>query len=217
MSYIPDKESEFVDWSGNLIDGSKKHAAELDLPADQLTGLETLHTEVKALHEKCQTASYTKLDMQAKNEKKALLKKKEEGFVRFHLQNNEKMTDNIRKELRIPIYDRTLTPRPAPDSIPDIEIATPHPRTLRIKFRPEKGARWGKPEFVHGLECLWVIADAPPEKISDLLYSAFTTRSPLELSFDENDRGKRVYFAVRWESGTVKKGPWSDIFSAVIP
>jgi hypothetical protein len=41
--------------------------------------------------------------------------------------------------------------------------------------------------------------------------------SPLELTFDENERGKRVYFAVRWESGTVKKGPWSNILSAVIP
>jgi hypothetical protein len=44
-----------------------------------------------------------------------------------------------------------------------------------------------------------------------------STRSPLELTFDENERGKRVYFTARRESGTVKKRPWSDIFSAVIP
>jgi hypothetical protein len=123
--------------------------------------------------------------------------------VRFHLKNNEKMTDNIRKDLRIPIYDRTPTPQSAPGSIPDIEIVTPHPQTLRVKFRPEKGARWGKPEFVHGLERLWVIADAPPKKISGLLHSAFATRSPPELSFDENERGKRVYFAVREEKGGI--------------
>ena len=43
------------------------------------------------------------------------------------------------------------------------------------------------------------------------------TKNPLDLSFDEDLRGKRVYFAVRWESGTVKKGPESEIFSAVIP
>jgi hypothetical protein len=51
----------------------------------------------------------------------------------------------------------------------------------------------------------------------DLLHSAFATRSPLELTFDEDERRKRVYFAVRWESGTVKKCPWTDIFSAIIP
>jgi hypothetical protein len=217
MSYIPSKEADFADWSANLITVSRAHAAEWSLPSAQLTELETLHNEFKALHEKCRTASYTKLDMQAKNEKKTLLKKKEEVFVRNNLQNNDAMTDNGRKALRIPIYDRTPTPHPAPSAIPEIEIATPLPRVLHIKFRAENAPRWGKPAHVHGLECLWVIADTPPAKIEDLLRSAFATRSPLELSFDEDKRGRRVYFAVRWESGAAKKGPWSDIFNAVIP
>jgi hypothetical protein len=37
------------------------------------------------------------------------------------------------------------------------------------------------------------------------------------MTFDEDQRGKRLYFAVRWETGAVKKGNWSDIFSAIIP
>ncbi|MDR0644922.1 MAG: hypothetical protein LBG05_08510 [Treponema sp.] len=217
MSNIPTKEVEFVEWSGNLIDVSKNHKVEWALPDDKLSALESLYIEVKALHEKCQTAASTKLDMQSKNEKKDLLRKNEAEFVRFHLQNNDKVSDTGRKELRIPIHDRTPTPHPAPDTVPEVEVETPHSRTLRIKFRHENAARWGKPEFVHGLECLWVIADVRPERIGDLLHSAFATRSPLELTFDEDERGKRVYFAVRWESGTVKKGPWSDFFNAVIP
>jgi hypothetical protein len=87
---------------------------------------------------------------------------------------------------------------------------------LRIKFRAVNAARWGKPANVHGLECLWVIAETPPKEIEELLHSSFATRSPLELVFNESERGKRVYFAVRWESGTVKKGPWSEIFSGII-
>ncbi|MDR2633811.1 MAG: hypothetical protein LBC51_09365 [Treponema sp.] len=74
-------------------------------------------------------------------------------------------------ERGIPIYDR---------------ISMPHPRTLRIRFRHERSKRWGKPEFVHGLECLRAIADAPPEKIQDLLHSAFATRSPLECYFQRD-------------------------------
>jgi hypothetical protein len=53
--------------------------------------------------------------------------------------------------------------------------------------------------------------------VKDLLHSEFATRSPLELVFEEDERGKKGYFAARWESGTVKKGKWSDIFYAVIP
>jgi hypothetical protein len=94
---------------------------------------------------------------------------------------------------------------------------TPFPRTVQIKFRGINAPRWGKPEYVHGLECLWVISDTVLAKIEDLLHSSFSTHSPLELTFDEDQRGKRLYFAVRWENGTVKKGPWSDIYSAIIP
>jgi hypothetical protein len=50
-----------------------------------------------------------------------------------------------------------------------------------------------------------------------LLHSDFATRSPLELKFEEDERGKWVYFAVRWESGAMKKGPTSAIFNVVIP
>ncbi|MDR2193966.1 MAG: hypothetical protein LBP19_05815 [Treponema sp.] len=217
MDYIPTKESEFIEWSDNLITVSKANSSEWGLPQAQLTELETLHVEVKALHEKCKTPMRTQLDVQAKNEKKAVLKKKERVFVRNHLQNNDLMTNNGREALRIPIYDKKPTPHPAPSTIPEVEIESPYPRILHIKFRAAHAPRWGKPANVHGLECLWVIAETPPEEIDDLLHSAFATRNPLELVFNESDRGKRVYFATRWESGTVKKGRWSAIYSAVIP
>jgi hypothetical protein len=155
--------------------------------------------------------------MQAKNEKKRRLIHLEEVFVRNNLQNNDAMTDTIRKELRIPIHDTTPTPQPAPDSIPEVEVETPHPRTVRIKFRDEHAPRWGKPEHVHGLECLWRVMEERPVQVKDLQHSAFATRSPLELVFEEDERGKKVYFAVRWENGAGKKGLWSDIYSAIIP
>jgi hypothetical protein len=217
MSYFPAKEAEFVSWSANLIAGSKKYAAELDLPADQLAALEALQDEFALLHEKCRTAARSKVDTLAKNEAKAALIKKEEVFVRNHLQNNDRMTDPIRAELGIPVYDTKPTPLPAPESVPEAEVLTPHPRTVRIRFRGENAPRWGKPAGVHGIECLWAVAEAPVIRIADLSHSSFATRNPLDLVFEEDQRGKRVYFAVRWESGTVKKGPWSEIQSAVIP
>ena len=58
----------------------------------------------------------------------------------------------------------------------------------------------GKHKNAHGLECLWASLDAPPD-----------------LVFDDDGRGKRIYFAVRWESSTNKKGPWSEVFSAIVP
>jgi hypothetical protein len=214
---IPTKEEDFVDWSENLIAVSIAHKSEWKLPEDKLTELQTLHGRVKTLHELCRTASYTRLDMQEKNEKKERLIHLEEAFVRNNLQNNDAMTDNGRRELGIPIHDDTRTPVPAPDGIPEIEIETPHSRTVRIKFRDEHAARWGKPKHVHGLECVWAFLDEPPAHVKDLSHSEFATRSPLELVFEENEPGKKMYFAARWDTGAMKKGKWSDIFSVIIP
>jgi hypothetical protein len=215
--YIPAKESEFFDWSGNLITVSKANKALLGLPEDKLDEIETAHGEAKALHEKCQTASYTKVDMEMKREKIELLRHLEEVFVRNNLQNNDRMTNALRAELRIPIRDPHPSPGRKPATIPEVEVAMPHPRVLIFKFRGPGAKRWGKPEGVHGMELLWLIAETPPAKVKDLLHSAFATKSPLELAFEEDDRGKRLYFAVRWENGTVQKGDWSEIFSAIIP
>jgi hypothetical protein len=154
MSYIPTKEADFVDWSENLLAVSTAHKAEWNLSQSKLDELLALHTEVKRLHLLCQTAVYTKLDMQAKNEKKKQLVQMEEVFVRNNLQNNDAMTDNGREELRLPIHDKTPSTHPVPDTLPDIEIETPLPREVQIKFRALNAPRWGKPEYVHGLECL---------------------------------------------------------------
>jgi hypothetical protein len=53
--------------------------------------------------------------------------------------------------------------------------------------------------------------------IDGLVHSDFDTASPFTLKFDEADRGKRVYFCLRWESSTNLKGPWGEIGAAIIP
>ncbi|MDR3115721.1 MAG: hypothetical protein LBU25_09405, partial [Treponema sp.] len=138
------------------------------------------------------------------------------GFVNRYLRFPP-VTDEDRDNMGIPNRDATLTPVPKPQEVPELEVSTPLPRTLRFRFRGIGAKHWGKPEGVHGIELLWIIADAPPGDFDDFPHSAFSTKSPLELSFSEAQRGKKVFFAARWESGTVKKGPETEIFSAVIP
>jgi hypothetical protein len=215
--YIPGKEAEFIEWSENLITVSNGNKTLWGLPEDKLTEIGGLHNEAKALYEKCKTASYTKVDMEQKKEKIKLLRHLEGVFVKNNLQNNDKMTDSGRTALRIPIHDTHPTPHGKPGGIPDIEVETPHPRLLSVRFRAASAPRWGKPDNVHGMELVWLISDEPPRETEDLVHSAFATRSPLELSFKESERGKWVHFAVRWENGTVRKGDWSEIFQAVIP
>jgi hypothetical protein len=159
---------------------------------------------------------HTSVDTEAKNNAKKASKATIRNFVNQYLRFPP-VSDEDRTAMGIPNHDTHSSPIPRPEGIPMIEVLTPHPRIIHIRFRGENSKRWSKPQYVHGLECLWVIAETPPTEIEDLLHSAFTTANPLELSFKESERGKWVYFAVRWETGTSLKGDWSEIFNAIIP
>jgi hypothetical protein len=67
------------------------------------------------------------------------------------------------------------------------------------------------------MELVWLISDTPPKEVEELVHSAFATKSPLELNFKESERGKRLYYAVRWETNAMKKGKFSAIYSVIIP
>ncbi|MDR1307981.1 MAG: hypothetical protein LBK74_10465 [Treponema sp.] len=159
---------------------------------------------------------YTQVDKEAKNDAKRASKKAIRAFVNQYLRFPP-VTDEDRTAMHIPNHDTHPTPVPIPGDIPEVEAQTPLPRVLRFRFRRANMKRWGKPRDVHGMELVWVISDTPPTKLAELIHSAFATKSPLELTFDEDQRGKRVYYAVRWETNAMKKGNFSEIFSAIVP
>jgi hypothetical protein len=86
-----------------------------------------------------------------------------------------------------------------------------------INFRDKNEKGTAKPKGVRGAEIAWAILDTPPTDWSELIHSAFDTRTPAELTFSGNDRGKTLYYALRWENNVGQKGPWSEIYSAIIP
>ncbi|MDR1273488.1 MAG: hypothetical protein LBK12_02965, partial [Odoribacteraceae bacterium] len=66
-------------------------------------------------------------------------------------------------------------------------------------------------------EIRWAISETPVVNVDDLTHSAFDTRTPFNLEFRGEERGKAVYFCLRWENTRGEKGPWSEIQSAIIP
>jgi hypothetical protein len=110
----------------------------------------------------------------------------------------------------------TRTPAPVPETAPEAEIRFPAASVIEIHFRNSGSERKGKPDGVHGAETRWAILDAPPSKMDDLVHSSFDTRSPFRLMFDIDQRGKTLYFAVRWENTRGVKGPWSEIHNVIV-
>jgi hypothetical protein len=89
---------------------------------------------------------------------------------------------------------------------------------LIIHFFKKGGShRKGKPAGQHGAEVGWLLSDTPPLRWDELTHSAIDTNSPFTLSFENDQRGKTVYFAIRLENTRGEKGPWSEIMNAIIP
>jgi hypothetical protein len=218
--YIPANDAEFEVWFNNLVEYVLARVLVAQpvwthIPKTEAEALAAAYTAWHTAYLPTQKP-HSPVETEAKNDAKKAAVKVVQLFVNRYLRYPP-VTDEDRTAMGIPNRDTQPTPVPRPDDIPEVEALTPKPRVLRFRFRRVNMQRWGKPEGVHGLELVWLIADAPPKKVAELVHSAFATKSPLDLTFEEDDRGKRVYFAVRWETGAMKKGDFSEIMSAIIP
>jgi hypothetical protein len=128
------------------------------------------------------------------------------------------VTDEDRDNMGIPNKKTSYSRVEVPDTSPQIFIDTGTRRRIIIYYKDEKSARRGKPKGVHGIAVRWAILDHPPESIDELTNYAFDTNPPLTLTFDESQRGKRIYMAAAWEiEREGEKGPYGAIVEAVIP
>jgi hypothetical protein len=116
----------------------------------------------------------------------------------------------------LPIHKTTRTRAKIADKAPWVEVLTNILRHLIFVYGTSRTDR-AKLEDQHGMELVYVVGGERPVDISQLIHSVFDTRSPLDIEFTEEERGKVVWFAVRWENTRGEKGPWSEIYFAIIP
>jgi hypothetical protein len=158
--------------------------------------------------------------------KTAALKTAENAFIPVYrhlyngiLKDNPLVTDADLVAMGLPERgDGERHPAPVPETSPAATAKTPEAGIVEIHFRDSSvdNSSRAKPFGVHGAEIGWVVSDTPPVNWSQLVHSSFDTASPFRLSFEGEDRGRRLYFALRWENTRGQKGPWSDIQDAII-
>jgi hypothetical protein len=104
-----------------------------------------------------------------------------------------------------------------PGDAPSTELNTTLIRHIIILFWEFKSLLKGRPKNARGAEVRWVIADENPGDLEALIHWQFVTHSPFRLEFEECDRGKWVWFCVRWVGTGGEPGPWGMIQSVMIP
>jgi hypothetical protein len=153
----------------------------------------------------------------AKDEAKEAAKSAMRDFANSNIRYNKQMTDEDKLVYGIRPVDKTATPAGELESYPEAEPDTSIIRQITINFWDSATKKRGKPHGVHGAEIRWALLDRAPALVGELVNSDFDTASPFMLKFDENQRGQRVYFCLRWETNTNVKGPYGEIYSAIIP
>jgi hypothetical protein len=215
--FMPTKKNDFFDWVNNvLMSYVSAHYAEWNITSiDALVALFDAFNAryLTAENPTTRTPAAVKAFQNARSEFENELRK----FIKSHITYNPLVTDEDRVNMHLPIHDSKPTPVQPPNSYPDFEVDSSIIRRLTLNFRDSGSTSKAKPRGVHGAEIRWSILDTPPELVDDIAGSAFTTRTPYTMEFTEVQRGKSVYFCMRWETGSGQKGPWSEIVKAIIP
>jgi hypothetical protein len=215
--YIPTTDGNFLEWVKNLLTYLQEHAREWELDPSTYAELERLLSIYQAAYEKAKAPNRGSADVLAKNESRNALKKATRQYVKEYLINNHHITDEDRKLMGLPIHDTKPTPAVVSISPPKAEAKQPSPAVVEIHFHDAESEDRAKPEGQPGAEIAWIVSDEKPADWDDLTHSSYSTRSPLRLAFKAPDRGKTLYFALRWQNTRGIKGPWSEIMSTIIP
>ncbi|MDR3180946.1 MAG: hypothetical protein LBT61_03340 [Prevotellaceae bacterium] len=215
---IPSNDRSFLTWLLNLLNyiaaGGLSRFRIPDEPYNKVSA-EAADFEAK-LKVADEPDTRTKASVQAKTTARKLVEKDVRQFVKEFLASNSLVTDADRDNMGIPIHSTTRHPAQVAGLPPYITVSVDGPRRLRFDFGEASSSKV-KPAGQHGVEIAWVVSDEMPASYSGLIRSSFDTHTPLILSFDLPDAGKRIWFAARWENTRGEKGPWTEIMSAIIP
>lgn len=144
--------------------------------------------------------------------------------VKFYIKGVESvltLTPTDREKLFVP-KRKTRSVIKKPSEVPAIEIISRTLGAIKIQvsfFEQENLAIKRFPDGVSSVVILTAITqvnDAAPQA-DDFKLFMNSSRSRIELIFDEADRKKEVYMKIAYENEKGERGPFSEVVSIVIP
>jgi hypothetical protein len=215
--FIPDNDHSFLSWVINFLKYLFQALARFGFPEEKYQELAAQRNDfAEKLETAEEPATRTTLTVQAKNDARKLLEANIRQAINQYLAYNPAVTDIDHEGLGIPIHSKSRHPAPVEKTFPWTKASTALIRHLSFDYGSSETSKT-KPAGQHGMELASVISDTKPANIRELTHSHFDTHTPLVIEFEEEERGKTFWYAVRWENNNGEKGPWSEIMSVVIP
>ena len=215
--YIPSRDEDFLIWVKNLFDYANVHEADWLINPDAWTQFDKQIKAYEAALKKAQEPNRGSADVLVKNETRDALKKTVRQLVKEYLEYNHLITDEDREHMRLPIHDTTHTRRPRPGSRTALTGQPTNNRQHTLSALDQKTGKKTKPNDAYGVKYAWEIRETLPESPDDLRHSLFSRKTVHVFDYEEKDRGKKVFYAARYENAKGEGGPWSDIIDLLIP
>jgi hypothetical protein len=217
-NYLPKAYALLLSWLVNFMSYLVANMQRFGIPTSKVDPLQKLVSDYQTAQTNSVNPNAGKADRLDRSEKAAIASKAVRDFVNANLRFNEAVTDEDRVKMGLTVPDPKPTPKPEPKTQTVVDaIDSSTIMRISLHYKDSDSTTRAKPDGMHGAEIRWAIRDTPPEVTDDLIHSEFSTRSPHTFIFDENQRGKTVWFRLRWENNRAMKGPWSELYSAIIP
>ncbi|MDR1602988.1 MAG: hypothetical protein LBS42_11255 [Tannerella sp.] len=216
--YLPKAYVALLNWLLNFVSYVAQNIQRFGIPTSKFETLQKEIGDFQSAQTKAEHPNAGKADRLEREELAKAVSKALRYFVNVNLRYNENVTDQDRVNMGLTVPDTTPTTPPAPSTQPVVtETDSSIIMRITLHYKDSKSASKAKPYGIHGVEIRWAILDGPPVTTADLMNSEFSTRSFHTFVFEENQRGKTVWFRLRWENTRGEKGPWSELYSAIIP
>jgi hypothetical protein len=155
-------------------------------------------------------------------------------FIKNHYFLSPPLNDVNFISLRLKPKDSAHTPVPPPTDQAEADISRPGEHLVMLHLRAAATAKVDPHRSDYGFRIYWGILPAGgavientagtkrelvqvPVSGEELPHSRFTRRKKELFDFPQEDRGKTIYFCIRYENAKGESGPWGPIFSTIIP
>jgi hypothetical protein len=233
--FIPGADAAFNAWQYQLADALIGHAAAWGIPAAAVTQLQNQRANWDGAYSwVTNPATRTKARILAKNEARKEYEKFLRGILKQYVTYNPAVSDEDRVNMQLPVHDTKPTPVPPPTAqataeitLPGIHLVELHIEKIPMPDQDHEASDYGiriyygiMPQGGASVEAAVGIRRELmkiPQAGVELPHSVFTRKKTYRFDFPGTDRGKQVFFCLRYENSKGESGPWGPLFDAIIP
>jgi hypothetical protein len=217
---IPRTDEGLREFSANLVSKCEANRAAWGIPEEDVARVRALHTDYEERLAAARSPDRRRRDTAAKNQSKAALTAGLTLFIGLRLEFNDAVTEPVRAGLGMPPKKKSWTAMARPDRSPAAWLEIVAARQVAVHFKAEGTLGHARPAGYGGAVIRFIVLDRDaPAPVSEdgLTMSVLATSTPHVFEFAAEERGKRVYFALAWQTRGAKVGPFSEILSELVP